>query len=373
MPIAELHRLLLDGDPGVRARALAGLAQAGDRTAAARAEMLLTDPDLGVRTQALLYLARDGGFDPLQRIEQLGDFGDFSIRAAMVAFLAAPGPARNEEAARLFLEQMTASPEARDRAEAARVLALVPEPPADLLTTLVQDEDPAVAEQAMKTAHSPSAASTVDALVSSLMSGLMGADAALRQRLITALNKLKQRNPAMELDTGLIELLLAAEIAGHYRSYQILAPLRPTDTGHAHIRDALRHTMSQELERIFRLMGLISPEISLEDAYVSMQSENNQVRANALEYLEHVLRPDLREVLLPLIDRQVSDSERAQLANRFVGAPMGTTDEAMATLLASDDPWLRSRVEIASQARADASAGDHTPVPVGMDAGVGAG
>ncbi len=131
--------------------------------------------------------------------------------------------------------------------------------------------------------------------------------------------------------------------------------------------------MSQELERIFRLMGLISPEISLEDAYVSMQSENNLVRANALEYLEHVLRPDLRELLLPLIDRQVSDSERAQLAERFVGATMGTADEAMATLLASDDPWLRSRVEIASQARAGATEGDHTPAPVGMHAGIGAG
>jgi HEAT repeat protein len=373
VPVAELHRLLLDPDPGVRARALTGLAQAGDRTAAVRAEVLLRDPDVGVRTQALLYLSRDGGFDPLRRIEQLGDFGDFSIRAAMAAFLAAPGPARNEEAARLFLEQMTASPEARDRIEAARVLALVPEPPADLLTTLVQDEDPAVAEQAMKTAHSPSAAAAVDTLVAALMSGLMSADAALRQRLITALNKLKQRNPAMELDTPLIELLLAAEIAGHYRSYQILGQLRPSDTGHAHINDALRQAMSQELERIFRLMGLISPGISLEDAYVSMQSENSLVRANALEYLEHTLRPDLREVLLPLIDRQVSDSERAQLADRFVGAPVGTADEAMATLLASDDPWLRSRVEIASQARADSTEGDDTPTPVGMHAGIGAG
>lgn len=372
VPIADLHRLLLDGDPGVRARALTGLAQAGDRTAAARAEVLLEDPDLGVRTQALLYLARDGGFDPLRRIEQLGDFGDFSIRAAMVAFLAAPGPARNEEAARLFLEQMTASPEARDRIEAARVLALVPEPPADLLTTLVQDEDPAVAEQAMKTAHSPSAASTVDALVAALMSGLMGADAGLRQRLITALNKLKQRNPAMALDTGLIELLLAAEIAGHYRSYQILGHLLPGSTGYPHVEDALREAMSHELERVFRLMGLLSPEISLEDAYVSMQSENNLVRANALEYLEHVLRPDLREVLLPLIDRQVSDSERARLADRFVGAPLDTADEAVATLLASDDPWLRSRVEMAAQARATTD-GDHTPAPVGMDAGLGVG
>ena len=225
----------------------------------------------------------------------------------------------------------------------------------------------------MKTAHSPSAASTVDALVSSLMSGLLGADAGLRQRLITALNKLKQRNPAMELDTGLIELLLAAEIAGHYRSYQVLEHLRTGTAGHDHIRNALRQAMSQELERVFRLMNLISPEISLEDAYVSMQSENNLVRANALEYLEHVLRPDLREVLLPLIDRQVSDSERAQLANRFVGAPVDSADEAVATLLASDDPWLRSRVELASQARADTAEDDHTPAPVGMSAGIGAG
>ena len=371
VPIAQLHRLLLDGDPGVRARALAGLAQAGDRTAAARAEVLLRDPDLEVRTQALLYLARDGGFDPLQRIEQLGEFGDFSIRAAMVAFLAAPGPARNEDAARLLLEQMTASPEARDRAEAARVLALIPEPPADLLTTLVQDEDPAVAEQAMKTAHSPAAASAVDALVQSLMSGLLGAEAALRQRLITALNKLKQRNPAMDLDTGLLELLLAAEIAGHYRSYQILGQLRPDDPGHAHITDALRQAMDQELERIFRVMALLTPETSLHDAYVSMQSDNSMVRANALEYLEHVLRPDLREVLLPLIDRQVSDADRAQIANRLIGAPLTTSDEAVATLLASDNPWLRSRVETA-QSRVETE-GDHTPAPVGMDAGLGVG
>ena len=73
------------------------------------------------------------------------------------------------------------------------------------------------------------------------------------------------------------------------------------------------------------------------------------------------------------IDRQVSDTERAQLANRFVGAPMDTADEAVAALLASDDPWLRSRVEIASQARAQSADDDHTPAPVGMSAGIGAG
>ena len=358
------------------ARALGALSQAGDRTAAPRAEALLEDPDLEVRTQALLYLARDGGFDPLERIEQLGAFPDFSIRAAMVAYLASPGRGRNEEAAGLLLEQMAASAEPRDRGEAARVLAIVPDPPADVLIALIQDEDPAVAEQAMKTAHSSGAAPAVSALVEALVSGLLSADAALRHRLITALNKLKQRQPAMPLDETLIELLLAAEIAGHYRSYQVLAQLPPERAGHPDLATPLRRAMDHELERIFRLIGLLSPDASsLHDAYVGIRSENNVARANALEYLDNVLRPEMRQVLLPLIDPQVSEAERAGIADRVVGAPLSTADEAVATLLASDDPWLRSRVEIAANRAADAaSAGsDHTPTPAGMDTNVGAG
>ena len=374
VPVAPLHNLLGHEDAAVRARALGALTQAGDRTAAPRAELLLQDPDLEVRTQALLYLSHDGGFDPLRRIEQLGDFPDFSIRAATVAFLASPGPGRNEDAARLLLQQMAASADPHDRAEAARVLALVPDPPAGLLVSMIHDEDPAVAEQAMKTAHSPAAATAVGALVEALVSGLFAADAGQRHRLITTLNKLKQRHPRMALDTTLIELLLAAEIAGHYRSYQVLNSLDAGDAGHAHIVQALRQTMEQELERIFRLMALLSPDAALHDAYVGMRSENNLVRANALEYLENVLKPDLREVLLPLIDTQVSDAERVQLAERVVGPPLGTADEALGTLLASDDPWLRSRVEIAAnRLAAQGQEGDDTPAPPGMNANVGAG
>lgn len=374
VPVAQLHRLLQHGDPGVRAGALGALAQAGDRTAAARAEALLTDAELEVRTQALLYLARDGGFDPIQRIEQLGTFPDFSIRAAMVAYLASPGRGRNEEAARVLIEQMASSPEPRDRAEAARVLALVPDPPAHVLLALIQDDDAIVAEQAIKTAHSPGAASAVDGLVEALVSGLFGADAAMRHRLVTTLNKLKQRHPGMPLDATLIDLLLAAEIAGHYRSYQVLAKLQTAPTGRPPMVESLRRTFEHELERIFRLIALVSPEASLHDAYVGVRSQDNLARANALEYLENVLRPDLREVLLPLIDPQVSDRDRALLADRVVGAPLGTTDEAVATLLASDDPWLRSRIEIAAnRAGALTPEGDHTPAPAGMDTNLGAG
>jgi ATP/ADP translocase/HEAT repeat protein len=374
-PSAAVHALLRHADAGVRARALAVLAASGDRTAAATAERLLRDADLNVRTQALLYLSRGGGFDPLERIQALGDFADFSIRAAMVAFLASPGPARNEEAARVLLEQMAASGEPRDRLEAARVLGIMQDPPIGILTTLIQDDDAEVAAQALRTAHAVGASGAVATLGASLVTGLFEAGAPLRHRLIAALNKLRQRSPQMALDVDLIELLLAAEIAGHYRSYQVLAPLDGADPGQARVIAALRHTMERELERIFRLIALLAPSASLHDAYVGVRSANPLVRANALEYLENVLKPELRSVLLPLIDSQVTERERAALAERVVGPPLESSEQAIAVLLASDDPWLRSRAEIMANRVADVETVDEEfpPRPTGIDTGVGAG
>ena len=70
--------------------------------------------------------------------------------------------------------------------------------------------------------------------------------------------------------------------------------------------------------------------------------DSSAVRANALEFLDNVLKPELRRLLVPLLDTQVSIDERIAIANRLVGAPLETTEQAVETLLASEDPWLRS-------------------------------
>ena len=49
-----------------------------------------------------------------------------------------------------------------------------------------------------------------------------------------------------------------------------------------------------------------------------------------------------RQVLVPLLDSQVTTEERIALANRLVGAPLDTAEQAVATLLGSEDAWLRS-------------------------------
>ena len=175
-----------------------------------------------------------------------------------------------------------------------------------------------------------------------LVASLLESDGTIRHRIIASLNKLRAVRPDIHIDPTVVELLLAAEIAGHYRSYQVLGPLRAQLKEGDAVIQALRHSMEQELERIFRLMALLLPQAGLHDAYVGVRSSNPTVRANALEFLDNVLKPELRHVLVPVLDAQVTVEERIEIANRLVGAPLETPDQAVATLLDSEDPWLRS-------------------------------
>ena len=88
------------------------------------------------------------------------------------------------------------------------------------------------------------------------------------------MNKFRAARPDVRIDPSVLELLLAAEIAGHYRSYQVLGPLEAQLKRDDAVIDALRHSMEQELERIFRLMALLLPQAGLHDAYVGVRSSN---------------------------------------------------------------------------------------------------
>jgi AAA family ATP:ADP antiporter len=397
-----LRGLLSHEEPDIRRRALAMLSAVRDAAISGSATKLLGDPDLGVRTEALLYVTRELRVDPLRQLEKLGDVEDFSIRAGMAAFLASPGPSQNLDAARVMLTAMADSEGQdgeRDRLQAARVLSLVPGLFTDLLVRLIADPEPAVARQAIAAASVVMRDEVVAALIGALarpelttdaavslarygnplvpelsrrlqdpatrveikrelpqvlvrigtpaaeevlIEGLLQADVTLRHRVIASLNKLHDTHPDVRIDEQLVDVVLAAEIAGHYRSYQVLGPLRAQLKPDDSVLQALEQSMEQELERIFRLMALVFPGQALHDAYVGVRSTNAIVRANALEYLDNILKPELRRLLVPLLDSQVTVTERIAMANGLVGAPLETAEQSIATLLASGDPWLKS-------------------------------
>jgi AAA family ATP:ADP antiporter len=395
--------LLAHESPEVRRRAIALLSRANDLGVLPDVQRMLRDPDLEVRTEALMYLTEHSNVDPLASIESVGDFEDFSIRASMVAFLARPGRAQNADAARLMLAKMVeeAGPAGRrTRLEAARLLAFLPDLFDRELRLLLQDDDVEVARAAIKAAgrlkkrvfvgrilermNEPELApAAVDALaafgdrvVGTLRDSLIDAetpmdvrraipdvllaigtraaqavltesvldrDVVLRYRCITALNKLGQLYPDRPVDRRIIESVLAAEIMGHYRSYQVMGSLAaalPDDLDT--VRHGLLESMEKEGERIFRLLKMLYPAHDLHSAYVGLQSSDPNVHDNALEFLDTVLPPQMRALLIPLLDREVNLARRSEIANRLLGSSLGGREEAIEVLTTSDDPWLRS-------------------------------
>jgi AAA family ATP:ADP antiporter len=386
----------------VRGKAIAILSASGDKTIQPDMERLLRDPDLNVRTEALLYLTHHAHMDPLELIEEVGAFPDFSVRSAVVAFLARPGEAQNLEAAQQMLAAMVGEQGAegqRARTEAARLLGVLPDSFDPLLSRLLSDADTAVTREAIRSvgklrkrrlvpelldrlSHRELGSEAVKALgeigdmivgalrdhlsdssvpiesrreipailvkvgtpaaAQVLMENLMESDTTLRFRTISALNKLCRVHPEIETDVLTLETVLAAEILGHYRSYQILDKLGASGDGQDPVARALTESMQQELERIFRLLGLLYPQLDLHAAYLGLQSKSVSVHDNALEFLDNVLKSQLREMLVPLLDGKITVDERARIANRLVHTKIENREHAAAALVTSDDPWLRS-------------------------------
>jgi ATP:ADP antiporter, AAA family len=397
-----IRSLLSHPAANVRQKAIGILAASADKTLRPDIEPLLRDPDLNVRTEALLYLSHYAHVDPLELIQEVGDFADFSVRSAMVAFLARPGEAQNLEAAQQILSAMVCEPGSEGqctRVEAARLLGMLPDCFDPLLSTLLADSDRIVAIEAIRSVGKlrkrrlvpelldrlghrelcPEAAKALgefgDAIVGALrdhlgdpaisiearreipavlvrvgtpaaadvlMENLLESDTTLRFRIISALNKLRHLHPEIEADTLTLETVLAAEILGHYRSYQILDKLGTVHDGQDPVARALNESIQQELERIFRLLGLLYPHLDVHSAYLGLQSKNVSVYDNALEFLDNVLKSQLREMLVPLLDGKVTVAERARLAQRLVRAKIENQEQAVAALVSSDDPWLRS-------------------------------
>ena len=305
--------LLRHPAPEVRQKAISILAEAGDKTVLPQIEGLLNDSHLEVRTEALLYLVHHAHIDPLARIRELDDFSDFSIRSGIVAFLARPGPNQDLKAARLILHAMvqeSGTEGQRTRLEAARLLSVLPGHFDQHLRLLLADPDVEVVRQAICAVGNLGERRLIPRLVDQLadprlvpdvtdalakfgerivgtlgdhlsdpatpigarreiasvlerigspaaerllVENLIESDTTLRLQIISSLNKFRKLHPEIELDTNMIETVLAAEILGHYRSYQILGRLSREFENYDPVARALRESMNQDVERMFRL------------------------------------------------------------------------------------------------------------------------
>src|SRR4029077_5074165 len=90
-------------------------------------------------------------------------------------------------------------------------------------------------------------------------------------------------------------------------------------------------------ERVFRLLGL---RYSLEDmhaVYLAVRRNRGEQYLAALDFLDTVLDPPLKRVLLPLLD---SSEGIAQRGRDLFGLEIRDAESAIRDLIHSPDPWL---------------------------------
>ena len=183
---------------------------------------------------------------------------------------------------------------------------------------------------------------------SALEENLLESEPELRFRTICALNDLRKDQPAAAIDPVRLRAALGFEMMLHCRTNQILAVAghgRVAVPGAAPPTEVLRRleeNQEQEIERIFRLLSLLLPDIDFRNAHYGLRSSDVTARDHAIEFLELALDRDMRKTLVPLLDPAASLDERVLPILTRTGLETPTAAELVAALVESDDPWLKA-------------------------------
>jgi hypothetical protein len=362
---------------------------------------MLGDASQEVRAEATHYLVVHTGRDPLNLLESIAAVPAYCLQAAVATYLLSTGSVQGAVYILKGMLTETGIDRVRTRMEAGRVLIFAP-PLAELhfvVFELLQDHEPVVIEQGLVTAgkiadrrflptvieklanrrlllaartallqYGDRAVGTLQDYLNDesvplavrmqipavlagigtrqagqvLMGNLLQSEPGLRFKVLKGLNRLNNQGK-LQVDATACEEMVQAELIGFYRSFQILGVLdsqaQHNGAGLLVVR-ALRERMEFELERIFRLLALICPARDIHNAYVGLRSRSARVQANALEVLEHLVRPDLYRPLSCLLDPEIGTPEKVIYAERLCHVGVRSKAEALRILVHSDDKWL---------------------------------
>jgi len=177
-----------------------------------------------------------------------------------------------------------------------------------------------------------------------LMSSTKVNDVFLRHKIIKALSKMKNKYPTLSFDPELVETNIVDETKSYY---EILLTLhsyskdRTSANENGLLNRALKERLDQNLERIFRLLGIRYPQKDIYFAYGGLTSDKSSVRASAVELLDNLLDRDLKKMVLPIVD-EVGIETIIDSAQALFQLETFSGDEALAELIGGTDNWLKA-------------------------------
>jgi AAA family ATP:ADP antiporter len=143
-------------------------------------------------------------------------------------------------------------------------------------------------------------------------------DLTVRQEALRGLNTLRNNFPHLRFDKKHIMRRILDEARLYQDTLSVLyvqlnKSLNNDEHDHkpnsASILDArkslvelLEKRLDGNLERIFRLLGLKYPSDDIQTIYRGIQSSKPDLRLNSIEFLDNLLEPNLKKVLIPIVE-----------------------------------------------------------------------
>ena len=182
-------------------------------------------------------------------------------------------------------------------------------------------------------------------------------DMHIRYEVVKSLNKLKTRFPNLKLDKQFIRSRIIDEAKHYYRivgfmhQHKAVSKAEGVDqSSDEHVESfqvarnlliyALEEKLDVYLKLIFRLLGLRYTSKEIYDAYLGVVSKKSDLRANAVEFLDNILDPNLKRLIIPIIE-ETAPNILIDKTRHIHGFALPTEQESIEFLLHSEDIWLK--------------------------------
>ena len=179
------------------------------------------------------------------------------------------------------------------------------------------------------------------ASVDALLKAIADQDLSVRLAVLKALSAMREAAPQLNYGDIFVTEQILLEARQYYSLYAALEPLKDQQasrTAAGLLHRSLEERLRQTLERLFRLLGLHYPPLEMHSAWLAVSNRRQEQFLAALEFLDTVLEPRLKRVVLPMLDSTEHVTERGR---DLFGVEVRDADSAVRDLLDSADPWLK--------------------------------
>ncbi len=175
-----------------------------------------------------------------------------------------------------------------------------------------------------------------------LVEHLATEDPMIKYRVVKALSRLHNTKPELPEPRPEIASRVHAETQAYYEALILFQPFfRPgVQNGGLLLGRALRERLDQNLEIIFRLLGLQYPQKDIRFAYAAIKGQRTDRRNAAIEFLDNVLQKNLKSIILPLVE-EASTERLVDRAQRLFGIETRGKEDALRLILQQPGAWLK--------------------------------